>query len=260
MDVKNLGIHYLQINALPSKCRVVLVVDIEYDRVTEAGDHKIEAYIVDADGNKVMSPIVVEEEFTEEAEAFGFYRQLNPVFRKYGAHRVEILVDKQHFASIPLTIAPKRKADSDFAKGRICFDAEDTENELARDKSRLAERIWAYSELGMLDEALIEAKKLIKIDPEDPDSSLDPAICYEHAGRFDEAIKCYKEVIRNFPKDSRAYVNLGFLFEKYKKRNDLAIVCYEKAFQLNPEDEWALNNIGAILQKQSKWKEALDWY
>ena len=86
------------------------------------------------------------------------------------------------------------------------------------------------------------------------------AICYEHANQFDEAIKHYRGVISIFPGYSRAYVNLGYLFERYKKRDDLAIVCYEEAFQLNPQDEWALNNIGAILQKQGKWEESLDWY
>ena len=148
LDVKNLGIHYLELKSLPSKCRIMLVVDIEYDRVTEIGEHKIEAYITDADGNRVMNPILVEEEFLAEAETLGFYRRLNPIFRKYGPHKVEILVDKCHFASIPLTIAPKRKAGSDFIKGRICFD--DQEDDLVSEKRKLTERIWAYSELGML--------------------------------------------------------------------------------------------------------------
>ena len=100
----------------------------------------------------------------------------------------------------------------------------------------------------------------IKIDPKNPDSRMELAICYEHANQFDEAIKHYRGVISIFPGYSRAYVNLGYLFERYKKRDDLAIVCYEEAFQLNPQDEWALNNIGAILQKQGKWEESLDWY
>ena len=86
------------------------------------------------------------------------------------------------------------------------------------------------------------------------------AICYDDAGKIETAIKYYKYTIKRFPKYSRAYVNLGYIFEKHKKRNDMAIVCYEKASELDPNDEWALNNIGVMLAKEGKRKDAISYY
>jgi len=127
-------------------------------------------------------------------------------------------------------------------------------------KERLRERVWAYSELGMNKEAIEECKKLIKLDPNDPSSFLELGICYRKSREIEQLIKYYKCMIKRFPECSYFYVNLGYVFEKCKKRNDMARICYEKALELDPSDEWALNNIGAILQKEGKWAEALTYY
>lgn len=133
-------------------------------------------------------------------------------------------------------------------------------NQLCDEKNGLSGRIWAYAQLGMHKEAVDECKKLVRIDPNDPSSFIELGFNYEENGEIKKAIKYYKYAIKRFPKYSCTYINLGYCFEKYKKRNDMAITCYEKALELNPNDEWALNNIGAILQKEGRWKEALSYY
>jgi tetratricopeptide (TPR) repeat protein len=133
-------------------------------------------------------------------------------------------------------------------------------DELAYEKNRLLKHIWGYCALDMYKDAVDECKKLIDIDPNDPESFIQLGFHYEENKETDKAIECYSLVMRRFPQYSYSYVNLGYIFETYKKRNDIAVVCYEKAAELNPNDEWALNNIGAILQKEGKWKDALSYY
>jgi len=128
------------------------------------------------------------------------------------------------------------------------------------EKNRLLGIVWAYSTLGLYKNAVSECKKLINIDLNDPSSYMELAMCYKDAGKIEKAIKYYGYTIKRFPEYSCAYVNLGYIFEKHKKRNDMAIVCYEKASELDPDDEWSLNNIGAILSKEGKWENALSYY
>lgn len=127
-------------------------------------------------------------------------------------------------------------------------------------RDKLLGKIWAYSELGMHKDAVSECKGLIKAYPDDPVLAMELGICYQRVGKIEKAIGCYKRAIKIFPWYSAAYVNLGYIFEKHKKRNDMAIVCYEKALELDPCDEWAINNIGAILTKKGRWKEGLFYY
>ena len=134
------------------------------------------------------------------------------------------------------------------------------EDNLEDEKIKLFDHVWAYSQLEMHKEMLAECEKLIKFDPDDASSFIELGLCYEENDEIEKAIECYKYIIKKFPMDSKAYINLGHIYEKRKKRNDMAMVCYEKAAALNPSDEWAINNIGAILQKESRWKDALIHY
>ena len=133
-------------------------------------------------------------------------------------------------------------------------------NKLSYEKSRLLDHIWGYCALSMYKDAVSECKKLIDIDPNDPDSFIQLGFHYEENGEIEKAIECYKFMMERFPNYSCSYVNLGYIFETHKKCNDMAIICYEKASELNPKDEWALNNIAVILQKEGRWEEALYYY
>ncbi len=133
-------------------------------------------------------------------------------------------------------------------------------NQLCDEKNRLSGRIWAYGQLGMHKEAIDECKKLVRTDPDDPSSFIELGFNCEENGEIEKAIKYYKYAIKKFPGYSCTYLNLGYCFEKYKKRNDMAMVCYEKALELNPVGAWALNNIGSILQKEGRWEEAISYY
>lgn len=128
------------------------------------------------------------------------------------------------------------------------------------EKSRIRGRIQAYSELGMHKEAIRESKELIRLDPDDSSSYIDLGSTCEEDGQVERAMRCYRYALKKFPKDSRLYVNLGYCFEKYKKRDDIEMTLCEKALEIDPYNEWALNNIGAILARKDKLKESLSYY
>ena len=137
-------------------------------------------------------------------------------------------------------------------------------NDFSDEKKRLLDHVEGYSKLGMYKEAVDECKKLIRLDPNDPYPFIDLGSSCEDSGQIEKAIKYYRYAIKRFPTHSRClsrlYTNLGYCFEKYKKRHDAAIICYEKALELDPCNEWALNNIGSILKDRGKRKESLSYY
>lgn len=126
------------------------------------------------------------------------------------------------------------------------------------------EKLWhimeGYYELGMYEDAIRECKKLMQIDPDNPELFVEWGYYYEEKGKAEKAIRCYKYAIKRFPKNSKLYAILGYCFNKYKKRTDMAITCYDKALELDPLNEWAISNIGAIAQKEGRRYEALLYY
>lgn len=106
LDVEGGGIHYLNVNSLPAKRPITLVTDIEYNKVTESGEHVIEIRLIDADGQDVMESRLLKQNFSEKATSFGFFTKLKPTFCKHGWYSVEIAVDRHHLATISLNIMP----------------------------------------------------------------------------------------------------------------------------------------------------------
>ena len=132
--------------------------------------------------------------------------------------------------------------------------------DMPNEKGRLLERIGAYSLLGMRKEAVDESRKLVGVAPDDPESFMELGLCFTEKGEIEEAIKCYQDAIKKFPKYSCAYTNLGYCYEKYLRCDDKALVCYEKAVELDPDDAWALNNIGVMHQRSGRREEAFCYY
>jgi tetratricopeptide (TPR) repeat protein len=143
---------------------------------------------------------------------------------------------------------------------RYFTDDEENPEQLSQEKNKRSERIFAYHQLGMRKEAVDECLKLINLDHNDPSSFVELGFNLEEKGEIDKAIGCYQYAIKKFPEYACLYTNLGYCFEKYKKRNDLAVVCYEKALELDPDNEWAMNNIGVSCQRLGRREEALYYY
>ena len=132
--------------------------------------------------------------------------------------------------------------------------------ELFDEKNRFLDRAWAHSDLGMNKDAIEECEKLVKANPNDPALCISLGSFYTNNGDIDKAIEWYQVLIKRFPNLVSIYINLGYIYEKHKKRNDIALTCYEKASELDPTDVWVLNNIGVMNQKEGRWTEALSFF
>lgn len=118
----------------------------------------------------------------------------------------------------------------------------------------------AYHVLSMHKEAIYECRKLVRLAPNDADSFVRLGYQCDEGGQTSKAIRYYRFALKKFPDDAYIYTNLGFCYERYKKRPDLALVCYEKAIELEPSHVWALNNIGTIFQRENNRFAALRYY
>ena len=127
-------------------------------------------------------------------------------------------------------------------------------------KKRLLDHAWGHAQLGMPEDAVKDCEALVGLDKDDPSSYVELGYYLEKNGKAEEAIDCYRYLMRRFPGYNTAYSNLGYLYQSYKKQFDIAMLLYEKALELNPADIWALNNIGTILQEEGRWEGALYYY
>lgn len=82
---------------------------------------------------------------------------------------------------------------------------------------------------------------------------------YEVREDLEEAASEYKLAIRQDPRDSRAYVNLGCLYAN-AGQSARAERHYRKAVEVNPEDVRALNLLGGILLRRGDCQGAIACY
>ena len=78
-------------------------------------------------------------------------------------------------------------------------------------------------------------------------------------GRFDEAIKNYRQAIQLNPNYAEALNNLGIALAD-KGRFGEAIEAFSKAIQINPNDCKVLNNLGGSLADMGQFDEAIENY
>ena len=79
---------------------------------------------------------------------------------------------------------------------------------------------------------------------------------FQQDKKFDEALRCYTEVIRLQPELSEPHNNLGNLLSDLK-RNEEAEASYRKAIELNPSDATAYNNLVILLRVTDQTEKAL---
>ena len=98
------GIATLAFESLPCQRPLTLLLRIEYNPISESGNHVIEIRLVDMDGRDKIQPLSLNVEFSPNFRFFNFITGLIPKFDVYGPHSVEISVDRHSIVSIPLDI------------------------------------------------------------------------------------------------------------------------------------------------------------
>ncbi len=87
------------------------------------------------------------------------------------------------------------------------------------------------------------------------DAVMTIAVQYHQAGRLDEAIALYRQVLSADAANVVAYSNLGAALQQ-QGRLDEAADCYRQALALAPDLAEALGNLGTVLKLQGKCAEA----
>jgi tetratricopeptide (TPR) repeat protein len=72
---------------------------------------------------------------------------------------------------------------------------------------------------------------------------------------WEEAARCYRLALSEFPNDSVALTNLGMALSELQDYNG-ALQCYLNALQTTPEDAGLLSNLSKIYEKQGKVEDA----
>ena len=78
-----------------------------------------------------------------------------------------------------------------------------------------------------------------------------------NAGKFDEAIDLYNQVIADFPNCSECYQNMGAI-QSRKKDWPAAEASYKKAIELAPDQSEPYNGLASLYNAQQKFKEAAE--
>jgi tetratricopeptide (TPR) repeat protein len=74
-------------------------------------------------------------------------------------------------------------------------------------------------------------------------------------GKFDEAVLMFEEVLKEVPKCTECYVNIGQV-KTLKKDYEGAEAAFKQALTLNPEAPEAYNGLATVYNAQQKFKEA----
>jgi tetratricopeptide (TPR) repeat protein len=117
----------------------------------------------------------------------------------------------------------------------------------------------AYSNRGLVDEAIEEYKESLKLNPKDAKAHNNLGLAYYDQGRIDEAIAVYKKAIGFKPDYPKAHNNLGLAYYK-QGRMDEAIAVYKKALGFKPDYPKAHNNLGLAYYKQGRIDGAIEEY
>jgi superkiller protein 3 len=85
------------------------------------------------------------------------------------------------------------------------------------------------------------------------------ALDCEAQGQRDLAKQEYRLAVRQEPRDSRAYVNLGQLYAR-DGESARAEECWQQALRVNPGDARASNLLGSVYMRQRKFDKAIAYY
>ncbi|HKL97700.1 MAG TPA: tetratricopeptide repeat protein, partial [Methanocorpusculum sp.] len=91
-----------------------------------------------------------------------------------------------------------------------------------------------------------EIKSRLGSSSQDPLNIIETAIDQRRAGNYDEALEILGNCVADNPKDSRALVELGKVYDLRGER-DMAYACYQKAATANTQNREAIDRMNAFL-------------
>lgn len=112
---------------------------------------------------------------------------------------------------------------------------------------------------GRWDEAIKAYKEAIKRDPNSGVAYNQLGVALSNQGRWDEAIEAYRQATILRPQDVTTHKNLSGALESQGLLNQ-AIEAYRKIIELQPNSAVVCNNFGILLKKGGRLPEAIEAY
>ena len=120
---------------------------------------------------------------------------------------------------------------------------------------KLFDKGAALGKQGKYEEAEKCYDEVIKIDPKYAKAWFNKGVALFNQRKFEEAIECNDEVIKIDPKYASAWLNKGDTLSKQGKHEE-AEKCLDEALKIDPKDVRAWTNKGYALGEQGKDEEA----
>jgi len=123
------------------------------------------------------------------------------------------------------------------------------ERKIKEELENHTKKAGTYYQKGEFDLAVVEYKKALKLDPEDPILNQYLGMTYYRQGLPDKAIKEYAKSLNIEPNNSNVHNNLGLALENQDKI-DRALEEYKEALRINPNHENARNNLNRLQESK----------
>ena len=125
---------------------------------------------------------------------------------------------------------------------------------------------YAHNNLGMalaeqnrIDEAIVEFREVLQIDPQDADGHHNLGNALARKGRLGEAVEQFHEALRIHPGHAKAHYDLANALARQGEL-DTAVVHFRQTLFFAPQDARAHYNLGQIFVRQGKLEEAIQQY
>ncbi|MGF1493846.1 MAG: tetratricopeptide repeat protein [Microcoleaceae cyanobacterium] len=117
----------------------------------------------------------------------------------------------------------------------------------------------ALGEQGRWQEAILEYRRAVELDDQNPRFWLGLGNALSEAEEWQEAVDCYQRVIQLRPEAAQGHHGLGDALAKLGQWPE-AEIAYRQAIRLRPDFSWSYNNLGDVLRQLQKWDEAVAAY
>jgi tetratricopeptide (TPR) repeat protein len=117
----------------------------------------------------------------------------------------------------------------------------------------------ALYQQGLYQQALVEFRKAVEADPDEPLVRTNLGLTLAVLGDFDGAMRELETALRLDPEDTFAHANMGALLVQLG-RDDEAVEHYERAVSLDPGQLQAHFDLGNALRRLGRYDECLEHY